>query len=494
MQNDSTTENVNGAESPRTGEAPDVNHAVGPPETTELTAADPITGAGAGEHSAGPRAVGITATSSTPLQAAASTNSVTGHSQSPGAKQVFKVECIDEPVRTSKDTMTFWRPPFEIDEGFEGSLKEIIKRGGSVRAPLQATPVPTGSARYGTTAELFSRLQNAITEQALLPEETSALLTFWTLSTWFADGLPVAPGLSIVAPEFEGDLALRALRSFCRYPMMLTRADISSLQKLNWHTTPTAIFYDPNISKQMVTTLGCTSTRGYLINEGGRYKDFYGPKAIYLGGEVSVDRIPRCSVQVRLQPIPPRTRRSAPLVEAAVQALQNQLQRYRLKNLVKVYNSDFDASTLTAETRAIANALGACIVDCPELQSQLISLLTPAESQRQSDRSTGIEGVTMEATLNLCHQGKAQILVGEIAAEVNRITQARGERSRYGAETIGHGLKKVGLSTRRLGSRGRGLVMDLATITRAHELAAVYGVGLEQDDNNLHCPLCAETK
>ena len=91
-------------------------------------------------------------------------------------------------------------------------------------------------------------------------------------------------------------------------------------------------------------------------------------------------------------------------------------------------------------------------------------------------------------------KARPEILVGEIAAEVNRIAQARGERPRYGAETIGHGLKKVGLSTPRLGSRGRGLVMDLATITRAHELAAVYGVGLEQDENNLHCPLCIENK
>ena len=113
------------------------------------------------------------------------------------------------------------------------------------------------------------------------------MLTYWTISTWFADALPIAPGLSIVAPEFEGDLVLRTLRSFCRYPMMLTRADIPSLQKLNWQTTPTVLFYDPNISKQMVAILGCTSTRGYLINNDGGYKDFFGPKAMYLGAEVS---------------------------------------------------------------------------------------------------------------------------------------------------------------------------------------------------------------
>ena len=103
--------------------------------------------------------------------------------------------------------------------------------------------------------------------------------------------------------------------------------------------------------------------------------------------------------------------------------------------------------------------------------------------------------MTLEATLILAHASKAQILVGEVANEVNRIALARGERLRYSAETIGHRLKKIGLVTRRLGKAGKGLVMDLATMTRVHELAAVYGgVGLEQDENNLHCPLCIENK
>jgi hypothetical protein len=73
--------------------------------------------------------------------------------------------------------------------------------------------------------------------------------------------------------------------------------------------------------------------------------------------------------------------------------------------------------------------------------------------------------------------------------------EGRGERLNYSAETIGHRLKKVGLFTRRLGKAGKGLVMDLATTTRVHELAAVYGgVGLDQTESNLHCPSCIENK
>jgi hypothetical protein len=233
-----------------------------------------------------------------------------------------------------------------------------------------------------------------------------------------------------------------------------------------------------------------------MVCDTGEYKDFFGSKAIYVGEEVSTDRIPRSSLQVRLQPTAPAPARqhSVRVTEAVVQDLQNQLLRYRCKNLVRVYNSDFDASLLTSDTRAIANALGACIVDSPDLQSNLVSLLRPVESERQADLSTCLEAITLEATLNLAHAGKAQVLVNEVANEVNRIALARGERLHFSAETIGHRLKKVGLVTRRLGKAGKGLVMDLATMTRAHELAAVYGAGLDQDESNLHCPLCTENK
>jgi hypothetical protein len=103
--------------------------------------------------------------------------------------------------------------------------------------------------------------------------------------------------------------------------------------------------------------------------------------------------------------------------------------------------------------------------------------------------------MTLEATLNLAHADKVRILVAEVANEVNRIALVRGEGLNYNAETIGHRLKKIGLVTRRLGKAGKGIAMDLATVARVHELAAVYGgAGLDPDENNLHCPLCTENK
>jgi hypothetical protein len=495
MQNYSTSENAND-EFPGTDAAPNVNPAVGRPENAESGAADPSAGAGLDEHSMGAGAASAAATTSVPPPSATTTDEVTGQIQSLGVKQVLKVLCIEEPVRSSKNILTSWKPPFKVEEGSEASLREIIRRADFVRAPSQATPVPTGSARYGSTAELFRRVQNAIAEQALLPEETSALLTYWTFSTWFADGLPIAPGLSIVAPAFEGDLALRALRNVCRCPLMLAGADVASWRRVDWRSTPTLLFFGPNITKQMSMILGCATSRGYLVGDAGEHKDFFGPKATYLGPEVTPDRMPRCSLQVRMQPtsLVPGTQQSAPVTESLLQDLRNQLQRYRLHNLVKVYNSDFNAAGLTSDTRAIANALGACIIDCAELRSKLISLLAPVESQREADRSTGIEAVTLEATFVLCHAGKQALLAGEIASEVDHIQKARGERLSYSAEKIGHCLKRLGLYTRRIGHAGRGLVMDAATMLQIHELAPVYGVGLDHDEKNLQCHLCSENK
>jgi hypothetical protein len=497
MENYSTTTNANDAEFPLAGAEPDGNTSEAASEPTTLTGAGPLAAGGAKDRSMDPGPEAPAPASNTPTPAAASTNSVNNHAQSSVAKQVRKFVCIEEPVRTSKNNLTSWKPPFEVEVGCESSLEQIIQRAEFVRVPSQATPVPNGSAPYGNTAELFSHLQDAIAEQALVSQETSALLTYWTICTWFPDSLPISPGLTIVGPEFEADLVMRALRNFCRYPLMLAGADVSSLQKLDWRSSPTLLLYGPNLTKQMTTLLGCATIRGYMVGDAGEYRDFYGPKAIFAGPEVSADRMPRCSLQVMLQPNSPVPAKpeSGPVTEASVQDLRNQLQRYRCKNLVRVYNSDFDASLLTSDMRAIANALGACIIESPGLQSKLISLLTPFESQRQADLSTSLEAITVESTLNLAHAGKAQTLVNEIANEVNRIALARGERLHYSAETIGHRLKKIGLVTRRLGKAGKGLVMDLATVARVHDLAAVYGrAGLEQDENNLHCPLCIENK
>jgi hypothetical protein len=398
-----------------------------------------------------------------------------------------------------KDCHTF-KFHYYVEQEFEPSIAQFENRAYWRLVPFDGSPTPTKGESYGTTEGLFSRLQQAIVEQAGVSEDCSALLTFWTISTWFSDALSLAPGLAIVGPPHEGDRLLRTLTNFCRNPLLLWRANLAPMKRAEWETTRTLLFFDPCLTRQMAAMLGCTTRPGYRLgyNAGDqqRYRDFFGPKAVYLGEQVSADRIPRCSLVVNLSPTTGSpTEREAQSHELVMQQLQNQLLYYRLRNLLHAYNSDFRASELTSDTAAIANALGTCIVDAPELQAKLISLLTPVEDQQKTDRSTGIEGTTIEATLNLCHRGKDQILVGEIATEVNALAKQRSERLTYSAEKIGHTLKRLGLSTRRLGKAGKGLLMDPVTISRLHDLAAMHGgAGLDACETNLNCPLCATKK
>jgi hypothetical protein len=492
QENRSSTTSARSSGLPQFGNAPIPSTPLISNESAALTCEDTVLIAGVAEPPAPTEAGKLLNSSDNSASPAGPAPLLANQTDGGSEKPMVKWKGIEEVVRTGNAAITSCQPPFEAEEGCESDITAIVERAELVRSPFLATPVPTGSAPYGTIDDLFMRIQDAIAVQNFLSDEATALLTYWSISTWFSDGLPLAPGLAITGSAQMGDGVLRTLRNFCHYPFLLAGISITSLKKMTWSYRPTILSFEPNLSKLMASFLGCSTRRGYLVDASDGFRDYYGAKAIYAGEDLPAVGKLLSGIHV----IATATTTAAPrFPESTVVPFQNQLLSYRLKNLVKVEGSNFNALTLPSDMRPLANALGACIVDSPKLQSKLISLLTPVAEQRDADRSTSLEGVTLEATLNLCHEGKSQMLVSEITAEVNFITKGRGERLIYNAETIGHQLKKVGLFTRRLGKAGKGLTMDLATITRAHELAGVYGgAGLKELENNLHCPLCTENK
>ena len=203
MQDYSTTENANGAESPQTGAPPDVNATVGLSETAPR-AADPVSTAGAEEPSTGTGVEASATTSSHAAPATASTNSGTSHSQGFASKPVMKVAGIVEIGRDSENTPTYWKPPFDVEEGSESSIETITRRAALVRSPLAAIPLPTGTASFGTTDELFGRLQNAIAALAFVSAQTSALLTFGPSPLGLLMAYPSRQGLQSLDPLTRG--------------------------------------------------------------------------------------------------------------------------------------------------------------------------------------------------------------------------------------------------------------------------------------------------
>jgi predicted transposase YdaD len=115
-------------------------------------------------------------------------------------------------------------------------------------------------------------------------------------------------------------------------------------------------------------------------------------------------------------------------------------------------------------------------VDAPALQKKVITLLKAQDQRRHFEMSDTIEAVVLEATLALSRDGRERAYVREIAAEVNRRREARGEAVRLSPEKVGHRLKKLGLRTRPLLQTGNGLTFDKATVAGIQRLAVMHGM------------------
>jgi hypothetical protein len=247
----------------------------------------------------------------------------------------------------------------------------------------------------------------------------------------------------------------------------------------------------------MAVFLGCSTCRGYVEKvDNEAYVEHFGSKAIYLGEDLPMKSMPQNCLHINASTHPKNeSHRALPPSEVEAQSIRNQLLYYRNINFRSVFKSDFSVSGLSPESNAIATALGKCIIDAPKLQTELVSLLTPNSQQEMAERLDDLGTLAVGAVFNLCHTDKSQLLVGEIACEVNRTLRDRGERLQFSAEKVGHKLKKLGLFTRRLGGAGNGLLLDHATQVLLHEMAATYGLeGLNERVENLHCPICKEKK
>ena len=490
MEEDSTATMVDDSNVSQAGAALPVEAPVEPAASPESTPADAVTPTSANAEPA--TSVPPAEPSNVPASDVLPPDTTASVASPAVAAQIQWIKGGSERVRGKSQThIVLWKPEIAVEAGYEASLEQIIQRAEGVRFSSYGTPLPTGCDEYGSTKELFTLVRKTIAEQALLPRQASSLLTHYVLSTWFPDALPLAPCLEITGSAEDGDRVLHTLRDLCRNPLLMMGVNLTNLQTIYWDPPPTLLFNEPNLTKQKVAFLGCSTRRGYLHGKWSNYKDYYSSKAIYLGEDMPVGRKLQWSLQVNATSST-ATRMAPALSNSAVVNIQRQLLFYRISNLIKVENSAFDAPDLPADIRPVANALGACVVGSPELQGQLISLLAPQVEQRLADRSSSLEGMTVEAILSLSHQGKSKLLAGEIAIEVNGIAKARGGRLEFKPENIGHTLKKLGLFTKRLGKHGRGLVVDQPTLIRVHELAQVHGVGLDVDEKNLHCLLCAE--
>jgi hypothetical protein len=193
--------------------------------------------------------------------------------------------------------------------------------------------LPTGPERYGTTGELFSQISTTIVKQTCLSNQVSAVLTYWAISTWFLESLPLAPCLVITGSSHEGNGVLQTLKAFCRHPFLMAGVSEASLKNINWNLDPTLLLSEPNLSKRMTALLGSSTSPGYLVGSADSYKDYFCSKAIYLGENLPIHSMPPFCVHVNAAAMSKAgTKYAKPSPDAITQRFQNRLLCYRLSN------------------------------------------------------------------------------------------------------------------------------------------------------------------
>jgi len=368
--------------------------------------------------------------------------------RSPAPKQAARVSLGDVVRRElGIDTSTDANPeagiPAPADATNDGDTDLSTEHPDEILTASVETPLPIPP--QATAPEIFTWIKRSVLALTHLPEDAAELVAFWAISTWFPDALSVRPCLVITGPAHDATVVLLILRDFCRWPVLLAEFRRSHLKALEG-CGRTNLISVPNLDKRTAALFGNLTNPKFFVVEGDSLTRCSYSTAIY-AGEDPVAHTIQNSIHIHLTPKHAEPPRRPEWLQEHIKYVPGHLKQYRDANLGHVRWSEFVPSGLSSGTWAVGEALGSCIVGAPELQKKVVALLKTPDQRRHFEMSDTIEAVVVEAIRNLTREGRKHAYVREIAAEVNRLLEARGETVRLSPEKIGHRLKKLDLRT-----------------------------------------------
>jgi hypothetical protein len=420
-------------------------------------------------------------------------------SVSPGPKPAPKPErsltsLVDQILRDRGFAIpTDAGPETEIPVSPAGGIAGDAEMAQPSETLTASAEAPLPPPQVATAVQLFTWIKRTILVQTHLPENMIEIVAFWVISTWFQDALTVLPCLVVTGPAHDAEVLLHALRDLCRGAALLAGFRRSHLSVLRWGCQ-TWLISEPNLDKRTANLLSNLTDRHYLVVEGDSLSCCSRSTAIY-AGENPVTHNIQNSIRIHITPTNAASTAPPQSLQKTIERLPVHLDQYRQKNLDYVHRWTWVPDGVSSETAAITTALGRGIVDAPQLRQKLIALLKPLDKQRLSDLSNTTEAIVVEAVQALNRDGREHAYVREIAAEVNRRLEARGETARLNPEKVGHRLKNLGLRTRPLSQAGNGLTFDKATVAGIQQLAAVYVMeDMPTETEDLHGSQATENK
>jgi hypothetical protein len=377
------------------------------------------------------------------------------------------------------------------------TVSEKIEYQGRIFVPptihpsmLEVLTLATGRTPSGATANIFSRMCTLFMERGISDEDAKKL-TYWALSTWFAELYPLAPCLVITGSRPEASLVLQLLTCVTRHSLPLADISFAGFRSLPMHVQPTLLIgrLSPGMWKVVSTS---NYPRAYLPTREG-LADLYCAKAVYAGIRPVVDA-PDGTFRIHLAPFHGKLPVISELAQRQLAAdFQPLLVDYRIRHIRQVRDSEFDVPTLGSELRMLARVLGSAIVDAPELRADLVNLLQQYQEEIAAGNAFNEESSAVEALLSHSHSNEPDqlVYVGQLADTSNRLLKDRGSREKVEPKALGWTIRSsLGLSPKR-NAKCFAIKLTEDVRHRIHQLAREHQVSVT-DETVAKCSYCTE--
>jgi hypothetical protein len=348
---------------------------------------------------------------------------------------------------------------------------------------LRGIRFPTPPRAYSSIGELFRLVAGLIQDYTALSEKLCRLLAYSVFASGLADCTPIPICISIVGPESRQSRQLfRVLSCLFRRPLPLSDVSLSELCSLPTGLFPSLFLEQRELSPQSEKVLYASRDRGSSILWKGRLVNLGWAKVIRTEEPLSNFKLGPGVIEIPVDPSP----RSVPMLHPGTEQriadwIQPMLLMYRLQHIRRIADSRVDFPDLAPPVREVACCLAQCMPDMPDVQSEMTSLLEEQNLQVQSEFETNPYSIVIEAMLSFCHNKTKSVRVAEVAAAVKAISEQDGEMLELTPKAAGGKLDLLGLRTKRLDARSRGLVLTEATRRFIHKLAWDYGVTKNRD-------------
>jgi hypothetical protein len=355
---------------------------------------------------------------------------------------------------------------------------------------LRAMRFPSHAKAFGTTRQLLDEICGVVKRYTYLADDYVLLAAHSVLASWFSDATDLPVALVICGPRcHQGQRLFRVLSCLYRRALLVGEISLASLCSLPMGLLPSLFFERYDNSPQIQRVIRATRTRGNIPSK-GKLVSTRCTTVIYseepLNGGIPDDSSIDIPVSHSGCPLPLL---NEDVQQGIAETFQPKLLMYRLMNYAKVMNSTFDAAPLNSCVNDLARVLGACVVDDPDRQSDIVRLLRKKDKEVMEDCSWDLSVTVLEAMLSLCHKKKKSVYVSEIANEANAILERRGEFFMMTARAVGGKLLRLGLITGRMGAAGRGMLLTREIQIRIHRLARDNRLKLEYG-GEIQCDYC----